>query len=467
MIRTGETICAPATSGGGAIAVIRLSGKESISICSNIFFPSDKNITLSELKEYSVVYGDIKSEDEIIDDVLITLFRAPHSYTGENSIEISCHASPYVQQRIMELLIHNGAITAFPGEFTQRAFLNGKMDLSQAEAVADLIASSTRTSHRIAVNQMRGGFSSEISRLRSELLYFASLIELELDFGEEDVEFADRKEIKAIILKAKSLADNLAASFKVGNVIKNGIPVAIIGKPNSGKSTLLNALLREDKAIVSEIPGTTRDSIEDTIVIDGIEYRFIDTAGLRETSDPIENLGIKKTHEKIAEASVILLIDEAGDSPALINRRADEIRKKIEGSGTKLILLVNKVDLVSSDKAAEISGMIKINENESLFFISAKELMGLDKLRLKLSETIEKERLRSDDVIITNIRHYEALIHVSESLERVLIGLDSNVPEDFIAIDIRQAIHYLGEITGEITTDEILGNIFKNFCIGK
>jgi tRNA modification GTPase len=467
MIRTGETICAPATSGGGAIAIIRLSGRESISICEKIFFPSDKSISLNDLPGYSVIYGDIKTDDEIIDDVLISIFRAPHSYTGENSIEISCHASPYVQRRILELLILNGAVTGFPGEFTQRAFLNGKMDLSQAEAVADVIASATETSHRIAVNQMRGGFSAEISKLRSELLHFATLIELELDFGEEDVEFADRRELKSIIIKVKSLADNLASSFRVGNVIKNGIPVAIIGKPNSGKSTLLNALLKEEKAIVSEIPGTTRDFIEDTIVIEGIEYRFIDTAGLRETSDVIENLGIKKTNEKIAEALVILLIDEAGDSPDDINRRADEIRDKIEGSDKRLIILINKVDLVSDLEPAEISSRIKLNENENLLFISAKELTGLDELRTKLSETVEKEQLSSNDVIITNIRHYEAMIHVSESLERVLSGLSSNVPEDFIAIDIRQAIHYLGEITGEITSDEILGNIFKNFCIGK
>jgi tRNA modification GTPase len=467
MVRTGETICAPATSGGGAIAVIRLSGPESISICEKIFFPSDKSIRLSDFPGYSVIYGDVKSEDEIIDDVLVTLFRAPHSYTGENSIEISCHASSYIQHRILELLIINGAITAFPGEFTQRAFLNGKMDLTQAEAVADVIASSNQTSHRVSLNQMRGGFSLEISKLRSELLHFVSLIELELDFGEEDVEFADRKELKSIIVKVKSLADNLASSFRVGNVIKNGIPVAIIGKPNSGKSTLLNALLKEDKAIVSEIPGTTRDFIEDTIVIDGLEYRFIDTAGLRETSDLIENLGIKKTHEKINEASVILLIDEACDLPENLNRRADKIREMITGSGKKLIILLNKVDQVTGNETAEIASRIIINDNENLLFISAKELTGLDELRIKLSETVEKERLSSGDTIITNIRHYEALFHVSESLERVLTGLDSNVPEDFIAIDIRQAIYYLGEITGEITSDEILGNIFKNFCIGK
>jgi len=467
MIRTGETICAPATSGGGAIAVIRVSGQQSITICEKLFYTSDKTIRLADLPGYSVVYGDIRSDDEIIDDVLVTIFRAPHSYTGENSIEISCHASPYIQRRILELLLLYGAIPAFPGEFTQRAFLNGKMDLSQAEAVADVIASGTRNSHRIALNQMRGGFSAEISKLRSELLHFASLIELELDFGEEDVEFADRNELNAIIIKIKSLSDSLASSFRTGNVIKNGIPVAIIGKPNSGKSTLLNALLMEEKAIVSEIPGTTRDVIEDTLVIDEIEYRFIDTAGLHDTSDIIENLGIKKTYQKIEEASVILLVDECDDSAHLINKRIEAIRALIKESGQKLIILINKSDLSTPEKTGSLAKKIKIDEKEELLFISAKEKRGLDFLRQKLSETVEKERLNSESVIITNLRHYEALVHVSESLIRVIKGLEEKIPEDLLAIDIRQAIHYLGEITGEITSDEILGNIFKSFCIGK
>jgi tRNA modification GTPase len=467
MIRTGETICAPATSGGGAIAVIRVSGKQSIEICGKIFFPSGRNTTLEDLPGYSVVYGDIRSGGEIIDDVLVTFFREPLSYTGENSVEISCHASPYIRRKILELLILNGAVSAFPGEFTQRAFLNGKMDLLQAEAVADVIASSARESHRVAMNQMRGGFSSEIARLRSELLHFASLIELELDFSEEDVQFADRGDLRKLALKIKSLSDSLAASFRMGNVIKNGIPVVIVGKPNSGKSTLLNALLREEKAIVSEIPGTTRDVVEDTLVVDGIEYRFIDTAGLRETTDIIENLGIKKTHEKIAEAEVILLIDEINDSPEFINIRAQAIRDMIRASGKKLMILINKTDLSAPEAVHQLSKEIVLQDNDELLFISAKEMTGLDELRLKLGEVVEKERLNSDCVIVTNIRHYEALANVSASLERVLKGISNNISEDLLAIDIRQAIHYLGEITGEITNDEILGNIFRNFCIGK
>jgi len=467
IIRTGETICAPATGAGGAIAVLRISGSQSISICEKIFFPLDSSVKLSDQKGFTIMYGDIRSGDEIIDDVLVSLFRAPHSYTGENSIEISCHASPYIQRKIIELLIHYGAATALPGEFTQRAFMNGKMDLSQAEAVADIVASTTKSAHRIAINQIRGGFSAEIGKLRSELLNFASLIELELDFGEEDVEFADRQELISIISTVKELSDSLAKSFLLGNVIKNGIPVAIVGKPNSGKSTLLNALLKEDKAIVSEIPGTTRDSIEDTIVIDGIDYRFIDTAGLRETSDIVEIMGIKKTHEKIDQALVIILIDEVTDDSESINQRANAIRQMIRGSGKRLIILINKVDLSKPESLASFEKNILIEDNDVLLFISAKEMKGLEELRFRLGHVVEKERLNSESVIITNIRHYEALLRVSESLSRVEEGLGNNIPEDLIAIDIRQAIHYLGEITGEITTDELLGNIFRNFCIGK
>ena len=341
------------------------------------------------------------------------------------------------------------------------------MDLSQAEAVADLVASGSRAAHRVAINQMRGGFSSEIAGLRSGLLRFASLIELELDFGEEDVEFADRKELRSIISRVKELTDKLASSFSLGNVIRNGIPVAIVGKPNSGKSTLLNALLNEERALVSEIPGTTRDVIEDTIILNGLEYRFIDTAGLRDTSDRIESMGIKKTHEKIMQAAVILLVDEVTDSAEMIGKRADSIRNMTQGSGKKLIILINKIDEAGKNDPGSLRNKIKLETGESLLFISAKDSTGLDELKRTLWESVEAGGTVQEGVIITNLRHYEALLHVSESLGRVISGFDDHIPEDLIATDIRQAIHYLGEITGEITTDEILGNIFTNFCIGK
>jgi tRNA modification GTPase len=467
MYRQDETICSPASGSGGAIAVIRVSGSRSLEICGMIFQPSDRSLIVQEQAGNRVIHGKIFSDNEIIDEVLVSIFRTPRSYTGQDSVEISCHASAYIQKRIIELLIRNGAIAAQPGEFTLRAFLNGKMDLSQAEAVADLVASSTRSAHRVAMNQMRGGFSSEIAKLRKELLDFASLIELELDFGEEDVEFADRKELLAKIISVKVVSESLAQSFLLGNAIKDGIPVAIVGKPNSGKSTLLNALLLEEKALVSDIPGTTRDTIEDTIIIDGLTYRFIDTAGLRETTDLIEIMGIRKTHEKIGNASVVMLMDDVTDNVAEINRRASELRQIISGSGKRLFILINKTDLTDQDAIEGMRKNITLENGEVLLFISAKENMGLDQIRSELGSVIEKENLGSDSVIVSNIRHYEALLKVSESLVRVQEGLRDKIPEDLIAIDIRHAIHYLGEITGQITTDELLGNIFRNFCIGK
>jgi len=467
MIRKGVTICAPATSSGGALSLIRISGPGCFDICDRIFFHSGNKIVMAEQKGNQVIHGEIRDGDEVIDDVLINIYKAPRSYTGEDSAEISCHGSPYIVRRIMELLISKGALTAFPGEFTQRAFLNGKMDLSQAESVADIVASVTKASHRIAMNQMRGGFSAEIGKLRSELLRFVSLIELELDFGEQDVKFADRKELLQIVSKVKELADKLADSFRVGNVIKNGIPVAIVGKPNSGKSTLLNTLLNEERAIVSEIPGTTRDVIEDSVIISGLEYRFIDTAGLRDTSDIIESIGIRKTQEKIMQASVIMMVDEISELPELINSRADAIRAMITGFEKRLIVVINKIDMGDQERINDLKRKIYLDTDDSLVFISARDNTGLDKLKGRLGKVLEKEKLSQEEVIVTNLRHYEALAKVSESLDRVIGGLRDGIPEDLIATDIRQAIHYLGEITGEITSDEILGNIFKNFCIGK
>lgn len=467
MIRFEETICAPATSGGGAIAIIRISGRESINICGKVFYPSEARIKLSELPGYSIVYGEIRSGDEIIDDVLVGIFRAPHSYTGEDSLEISCHASRYIQQKIMELLIRNGAVPAQPGEFTQRAFLNGKMDLSQAEAVADLIASESKMSHRIAMNQMRGVFSDEIRILRADLLHLASLIELELDFGEEDVEFADRGELVKIVSKVLSVSRELTSSFSLGNAVKYGVPVAIIGRPNTGKSTLLNYLLKEERAIVSDVPGTTRDAIEDSVVIEGVQFRFTDTAGLRDTKDIIENLGIKKTHEKIQAASVVLLVADINEDYRAVNEDIVRLREIITGKEKHLVILVNKTDADITGQASEMKDKISYKSGETLLFISAKTGQGIDKLKENLIRIVDIEKINYEDVIISNARHFNALSQVTESLERVLEGLQKNIPEDLIAIDIRQAIHYLGEITGEITTDEILGNIFKNFCIGK
>ena len=451
MIRTGETICAPATSVGGAIAVIRVSGSRCIEICDKVFFPSEQKIKFTEQKGYSIVYGEIRSAEEIIDEVLVSVFSAPHSYTGEDSVEISCHASTYIIQKILELLVKNGAVPAQPGEFTQRAFLNGKMDLSQAEAVADLIASHTSKAHRIAINQMRGAFSDEISILRADLLHFASLIELELDFGEEDIQFADREKLKEIVSRVLFITKGLTTSFSLGNAIKNGVPVAITGKTNTGKSSLLNLLLNEEKAIVSEIPGTTRDYIEDVIIIDGIQYRFIDTAGLRETKDVIENLGIKRTYDKIDQATIVLLVADVNEGRKVLDDTLRSLRMQMAGKEKKLIILINKTDADANGRRAEFDGTLELHKDEKLLFISAKTGSGIDNLKNMLGRMTGGDQLSTEDVIITNIRHYEALTQVSESLERVMQGLGDNIPADLIAIDIRQAIHYLGEITGEIT----------------
>lgn len=467
MLRIDETICAPATGAGGAIAIIRMSGAESISICSRIFFPFDKKICLPDQKGYTITYGEIKAGEEVIDDVLVSVFRAPHSYTGEDAVEVSCHASQYIQQKILELLIRNGAVPAMPGEFTRKAFVRGKLDLSQAEAVADLIAAESARAHKLAVSQIKGVFAEEIRKLRTELLHFASLIELELDFGEDDVEFADRNKLRNIVLRVLNLTKDLCSTFSVGNAIKNGVPVTITGAPNTGKSTLLNLLLNEDKAIVSDIPGTTRDYIEDTVIIDGVQYRFIDTAGLRKSSDVIENLGIERTYEKIGQSRIILLVADINEGMDALSGVLADVRKEVSGQGKDLVILMNKCDTDDGSGRKNIEANLKLAEKESLKFISARTGEGLNDLEKLLGRLAGIDRLISEDVIISNARHYEALSKVTESLERVISGLEEKLPEDLIAIDVRQAIHYLGEITGEITTDEILGNIFRNFCIGK
>ena len=458
-----NTICAIATSGTGAIAVIRVSGPDTFTVVEKIFLPATVGKMLSEQQANTIHFGTIRQDEEMIDEVLVSLFRAPQSYTGEDVIEISCHGSSYIQQKIMELLISHGATPAKPGEFTQRAFLNGKMDLSQAEAVADLIAAESKASHDVAMQQIRGGFSQKIKELRDRLLHFISLIELELDFSEEDVEFADRNELERLVTEVKELVDNLKDSFQLGNVIKTGVPVAIVGRPNVGKSTLLNALLNEERAIVSEIEGTTRDSIEDTAVIEGVMYRFIDTAGIRETADTIETLGIRRTYQKIDQASVVMLLVEASDGQELILQSLESIRDQMEGRQRQLILVINKSDI--GDPNVFDDQLLK--DHEQACRISAKNQQNIDKLREMLINAVNVGSIRHQDAVISNIRHFNALNAASVSLERVLEGLTNSLPQDLLAQDIRETLHYLGEITGEVTTDEILGNIFKNFCIGK
>ena len=459
-----DTICAPATPPGGAIALLRLSGENCFAVAGQLVkFPTGSKV-LNNLPANTTHFCRIMDQDVLIDEVILSLFRAPHSYTGEDMIEISCHGSHYIQKRILELLVAQGCRMARPGEFTQRAFLNGKMDLSQAEAVADLIAAESATSHRIAMNQMRGGFSQELKKMRHELLQFVSLIELELDFSEEDVEFANRDNLRQLVDNLIDYTGSLKESFQMGNVLKNGVPVAIVGKPNAGKSTLLNALLKEDKAIVSEIEGTTRDAIEDTVVIHGITFRFIDTAGIRETADIIENLGIRKTYQKIAQASVVLLLTEANDNPESIHKAADEILKQIEGKEKEFLLIVNKTDLADIHQMKSLS---KALEGLPALYISAKKEKNLDTIISALMNAAHLRDLNSTASVISNVRHYEALSNAHKALKRVHDGLDSDLTTDLLAQDIRESLQYIGEITGEITNDEILGNIFRNFCIGK
>jgi len=456
-----DTICAIATANGrGAIAIIRISGSDSLKVVKKIFKP--KKGTLENIKSHRLYYGEIFENESIIDDVLMTYFKAPQSYTGEDSVELSCHGSIYIQQKIMELLINNGIRTAKAGEFTLRAFLNGKMDLSQAEAVADLIASHSKSSHSIAIKQMRGGFSTKIKELREQLINFASLIELELDFSEEDVEFADRNKLFALIETLENELVKLTNSFAMGNVLKHGIPIAIIGKPNVGKSTLLNSLLNDERAIVSEIPGTTRDTIEDLISIDGITFRLIDTAGLRESLDKIENIGIEKTYQKIEQASIILyVVDISQTSVEEIKEEIDEILNNINDKNKRIIIVANKTDLLFQTP----SHFNELLEME-VIFVSAKRKENINLIANSLLKSVKTEQI-NDSTIVSNIRHYEALQSTLNSLVQIKSGLENELPSDLIAIDIRKALYHLGEITGLVASDEVLNNIFSNFCIGK
>lgn len=473
-----DTIVALATpSGAGAIAVIRVSGKEAIPVVASVF-QSIHDKDLAKQKSHTLHLGHIMEDNKTIDQVLVSLFKGPHSYTGENTVEISCHGSTFIQQQIMQLLLRKGCRMAQAGEFTLRAFLNGKMDLSQAEAVADLIASDNEASHQIAMQQMRGGFSNEIAHLRQELLNFASLIELELDFSEEDVEFADRTQFKELLTRISFVLKRLIDSFAVGNVIKNGIPVAIVGEPNVGKSTLLNALLNEERAIVSDIAGTTRDTIEDELVIDGIGFRFIDTAGIRETKDVVESIGIQKTFEKIDQAQVVLYLVD-GLQLTVDSQLTTFIHEigKIQNQYPQksLIVVVNKRDLIPTDTINTIYNRIStfkeelstVNRKLYTIFISAKEKTGIDELKKQLLSFVNTGALRNNETIITNARHYDSLLKALEEIQKVQWGLESGLAADLMAIDIRQALYYFGEITGEVSNDELLGNIFANFCIGK
>ena len=463
---TSSTITAISTAPGtGGIAVIRISGPEAIAISNRIFRPAAKSSYFSKQAANTVTYGSIIStEKEIIDDVVVTLFKTPHSFTGEDVVEISCHGSVYIQQRILQLLVEQGCELAKPGEFTQRAFLNGKMDLSQAEAVADLIASGSAASHRMALSQMRGGFSNELVKLRTQLLDFVSLVELELDFSEEDVEFANRNQLKTLAATIESLIARLADSFRVGNVLKNGIPVALVGETNVGKSTLLNVLLNEERAIVSDIHGTTRDVIEDLVNINGIVFRFIDTAGIRDTRDKIENMGIERTYQKIEQAAIVLWLLDCTQ----LSEHMEWLTEKIEqrAKGKKIILVFNKIDKIALEEQKILKKLFSQFEGQRLY-ISAKQRINTDELQKALIVAAQLPEVQPGDVVVNNIRHYEALQKALMAIRRVINGLDTGISGDFLSQDIRECMHFLGEITGQISNDEILGNIFGKFCIGK
>ena len=459
-----DIICAISTAPGmGAIAVVRLSGKGSIALTDSIF-ESPNNKKLANQKPYTVHFGKIMDNQTTLDEVLVTIFHAPHSFTGEESVEIACHGSIYIQQKLMEVLIHKGARLAEAGEYTRRAFANGKFDLSQAEAVADLIAATSASSHKVSLNQMRGGFTNKIAKLRDTLLQFVSLIELELDFSEEDVEFANRETLTELTNEVESEIDKLANSFSLGNVIKNGVPVAIIGETNAGKSTLLNLLLEEEKAIVSDIHGTTRDVIEDVINIEGISFRFIDTAGIRNTSDEIEMMGIERTYKKIEQASIVLWVIDLTTPDTKIEDLARAIVPKLKNKHS--LLLFNKADLLSKEELENKQSLLEELDTDRLF-ISAKNQDNIHTLQELLIKAAHVPSIGEADVIVTNMRHYQALVKAHVAIKRVSEGLEMGISHDFLAQDIRECMFHLGEISGHISTDEILGNIFSKFCIGK
>lgn len=463
-----DTICAIATPHGmGAIAVVRISGPRAFPIVAELFQNKGKYLETSKIIPNRAYYGHLIDKDELLDEVMVTFFQAPHSFTGEDSAEISVHGSMYIQQKLLQILIHHGCRMAEAGEFTRRAFVNRKFDLAQAEAIADLISSESEAAHRVAINQLKGGFSKELQTMRSKLLEMTALMELELDFSEEDVEFADRDQLKALLQETLTHVNRLKDSFRLGNAIKNGVPVAIVGQTNTGKSTLLNALLGEDRAIVSDIAGTTRDTIEETLNINGMLFRFIDTAGLRETDETIEKIGIERSYKKIQEATIVIgMLDATNDYESMLSA-ATEIVSRVDLEHQQLILCINKVDTML-DQGAELSGQLRSHlDNDEIIVIclSAKQGFGLGDLynALKHSQPLT----HPDVTLVTNVRHYEALTHASESLNQVKEGLEMSISTDLISQDLREALHYLGSITGEITTDEVLGTIFSRFCIGK
>ena len=463
MIQNDSIIALATPSGIGAISVIRISGEDAIDILSK-FFTSISGKLLKNQKSHTIHLGHIVDNSQVIDEVLVSVFKNPRSYTGENVVEISCHGSSFIQQEIIQLFLNNGCRMADNGEFTMRAFLNGKMDLSQAEAVADVIASNSAAAHQMAIQQMRGGITNELKELRAQLLDFAALIELELDFSGEDVEFVDRAKFKELVSTITSVLKRLIESFSFGNAMKNGIPVAIIGEPNVGKSTLLNSLLNEEKAIVSDIAGTTRDAIEDEIIIDGVAFRFIDTAGIRETKDIIESIGIKKAYEKAENAQLIIFLIDSNKfstSKHIFLSEIETIKKRFPNK--RLLLIANKIDTLSIPQKQEI-----ISQNDEILLLSAKQKIGIDTLHKELTSLVNKGALSNNETIVTNSRHFEALNNALQAISSVQQGINLKISTDLFSIDIRECLRHLGNITGEYDVDkDILGHIFSNFCIGK